>query len=165
MLFWHLCHRELYTCVSIWTYVFASVHAFPKARHYTTLVSCQNTGDLPDVSHVDMSFKAALSSRGIQRSIPSRMISLAVCGGCCFLAFQLFEHLAAMVSGGRAISPWLSPCRPSHWQEIRLHQYGQKVWRDLRERSYFSWSSTMRGGCEWHIQPLPPQKKKEKKRL
>lgn len=49
-----------------------------------------------------------------------------------------------MVSGGCAISPWLAPCRPSLWQKIRLHQYVWEVQRDLRDGSYFSWSSTLR---------------------
>lgn len=53
-----------------------------------------------------------------------------------------------MVSGGRAVSPRLAPCRPSHWQEIRLHQYVWEVQWDLRDGSYFSWSSTLRRGCQ-----------------
>lgn len=114
----------------------------PRSSHVKTAVTCQTWA----VWWCHLRQPKAARADGAASLVP--VISLTLCGGYCFLAFQLFEHLAEMVSGGCALSPGLAPCRPSHWQEIRLHQYVWEVQRDLRDGSYFSWYSTLRGGCQ-----------------
>lgn len=99
--------------VQVCTIVLACICVCPGAYHYTALVSHQNTGDLPDVIRVLMSYKAALSATGPLCCISGPIISLSVRSGCCFLTFQVLEQLAKMVSGGRPIIPRLTPCRIS----------------------------------------------------
>lgn len=140
-LLWHCCHREPTVCVCPCTHerVTSHVRTCPEVFHYIVIPSCVKTLVTCQTwtawwCHT----KQPKEGRAHSLSGPT----LAVWSGYCFLAFQLFEHLAEIVSGGCAVSPRLAPCRPSHWQEIRLHQYVWEVQRDLRDGSYFSWSST-----------------------